>query len=41
MAYTLSLFAAVTVQKNVRDQQALKSTSDTPEQPSSDTTIDE
>lgn len=41
MAYTLSLFAAVTVQKNVRDQQALKSTSDTSEQPSSYTTIDE
>jgi uncharacterized membrane protein YiaA len=32
MAYTLSLFAAVTVQKNVRDQQALKPMTEDSEQ---------
>ena len=41
MAYTLSLFAAVTVQKNVRDQQALESTSEASTQSISDTTTDE
>lgn len=40
MAYTLSLFAAVTVQKNVRDQQALKPTSEISVQSPSETAIE-